>query len=382
MWKYLPFTFKNSLRNRRRTLLTTLSVTVSLFLLGTLIAIYFAFYHREGPPEQALRTATRHRVSLTFPLPEYYAARIAQTPGVKLVCRASWYGGIYIDRRPEHNFARFGVDADRIFAVRPELKVDPAERAAFERQRTAAAVGRTLAEQLGLRLDQKITLVGDIYPGQLELTIRAIFGGENDAVMYFHREYLEEGLPPGRRGWTGIVWALTQSPEAVPRVSAAVDAMFRNASHQTKTESERAFQLSFVSFLGNVRLILLSISAAVAFAILLVGANTMAMSVRERIKEVGVLKTLGFSTGQVMAMMVAESVMLSLVGGLAGSLLAFAMVGWIGKMPVFFIQGMRMPPLALAISLAIAFVIGLASSVGPAWSAARLPITEALRHSG
>ncbi len=382
MLKFIPFAFKNSVRNRRRTLLTVISVSVSLFLLGTLIAIYFAFYHREGPPEQALRAATRHRVSLTFPLPEYYAARVEQVPGVKMACRASWYGGVYIDRRPEHNFARFGIDANKIFPIRPELKVAPDQREAFERERTAAAVGRTLANQVPLRLGQKITLQGDIYPGSLELTIRAIFEGENDAVMYFHREYLEEGLPQARRGWTGMIMTMADSPEAVPRVAAAIDEMFRNSPQQTKTESERAFQLSFVSMLGNVKLILLSICAAIVFAILLVAANAMAMSVRERIKEVGVLKTLGFTTGKVLALIMAEAVFLSLVGGLIGNVLAAGLIGWIAKTPFFFVQGMRMPPAALAINLAMALLIGLASSLAPAWSAARMSITDALRHSG
>jgi putative ABC transport system permease protein len=382
MWKLLPFAVKNALRNRRRTILTILSVGISLFLLGILIALYFAFYHREGPPEQALRLATRHRVSLTFPLPEFYSERIRQVPGVTKVCRASWYGGVYIDRRPEHNFARFGVDHDRIFDIRPELKLPPDQRTAFARERTAAAVGRTLADTLGFQLGQKITLQGDIYPGSLELTIRAIFAGENDAVLYFHRDYLEEGLPERRRGWTGIVWSMADSPDAVPRVAAAIDEMFRNSTQQTKTESERAFQLSFVSFLGNVKLILLSICAAVAFAILLVAANTMAMSIRERIREVGVLKTLGFTTGKVLAIILTESLLIALAGGLLGCLLAAGAVGWVARTPMFFVQGMRMPPAALAINLGVALLIGLLSSFLPAWSASRLAITDALRHTG
>ncbi|HZS50640.1 MAG TPA: ABC transporter permease [Bryobacterales bacterium] len=382
MWKYLPFTFKNALRNRRRTVLTVLSVSVSLFLLGTLIAVYFAFYHREGPPEAALRAAVHHRVSLAFALPEFYAARIQQIPGVKEVCRASWYGGVYIDHRPRNNFARFAVDADKIFPIRPELRVDPGQRAAFERERTAAAVGRSIAEPLGLKLGQRITLQGDIYPGNLELVIRAIFEGENDAVMYFHRDYLEESLPPARRGWTGMILVLTDSAEAVPRVSNAVDEMFRNSPQQTKTESERAFQLSFVSLLGNIKLILLGICSAVTFAILLVSANTMAMSVRERISEVGVLRTLGFTSEKVLAMIMAEAVMMALAGGLIGSFLAMGMVQWVSKMPIFFVQGMHMPPAALGISLGVALLIGLASSLIPALSAARMPVTEALRHTG
>ncbi len=382
MWKYLPFALKNSLRNRRRTALTMLSVSISLFLLGTLVAIYFAFYHRDVAPEQALRLATIHRVSLVFPLPEFYVARIAQVPGVKAVCKMSWYGGVYIDRRPEHNFARFAVDADKIFAIRPELKIDPAQREAFEHERTAAAVGRAIADLLGLKLGQKITFQGDIYPGNLEVTIRAIFDGPDNAVFYFHRDYLEEGLPQGRRGWTGMIWSVVESPDDVPKVAAAIDEQFRNAPQPTKSESERAFQLGFVSMLGNVKMILLSICAAVTFAILLVAVNTMAMSVRERIKEVGVLKTLGFTTGKVLSLIVAEAMILSLIGGLIGCLLAAAAVTWVGRTPMFFVQGMTMPPAALAISMGIALLIGLISSLFPAWSAARLPITEALRHTG
>jgi putative ABC transport system permease protein len=382
MWKYVPFAIKNTLRNRRRTLLTILSVGISLFLLGTLITVYFAFYHREGPPEQALRLATRHRVSLAFALPEYYADQIAKIPGVKLTTRWSWYGGIYIDRRPEHNFSRFAVDADKIFLMRSELHVPADQRAAFERERTAAAVGRSIADRLNLKLGQKITLQGDIYPGNLELTIRAIFDGENDGVLYFHRDYLEEGLSAARKGRTGMIWSMAESAEAAPKVAAAVDDMFRNSPFQTKTESERAFQLSFISMVGNVKLILLSICSAVTFAILLVAGNTMAMSVRERIKEVGVLKTLGFTSGGVVVMIVAEAMLIALAGGVLGNLLAFGMVRWVSKMPMIFVQGMRMPPAATAISLGLALVIGLASSLVPAVNAARLPITDALRHSG
>ena len=179
-----------------------------------------------------------------------------------------------------------------------------------------------------------------------------------------------------------MIWSLLASPDDMPKVAAAIDEQFRNAPQPTKSESERAFQLGFVSMLGNVKMILLSICAAVTFAILLVAVNTMAMSVRERVKEVGVLKTLGFTTAKVLSLIVAEAVILSLIGGLIGCLLAAGAVTWVGRTPMFFVQGMTMPPAALAISMGIALLIGLISSLFPAWSAARLPITEALRHTG
>jgi putative ABC transport system permease protein len=384
MGKYLPFAFKNSLRNKRRTILTIASISVSLFLLGMLIAVYHAFYHRAGPPEQALRLAMRNRVSLAFPLPEHYEPKIQQIPGVKEVVSRSWFGGVYIDNRPEHFFPRFATDPEKIFKVYPEMKIDPDQLRAFQNERTAAAIGKTLAKDQGLKLGQKVTIRGDIYPVNLELTIRAIFEGTADSgdnVLYFHRKYLQESLPEAQRGTVGTFAILADSPESVTRIAREADEMFRNSDRQTKTESERAFQLSFVSMLGNVKLFLLSICGAVVFTILLVSANTMAMSVRERIKEIGVLKTLGFTTGKVLTMIIAESVIIAMIGGLLGCLLAFGFCSLLTNVQVMF-RGLSMPPTVILISLSVAFAIGLLSSVVPAYNASRVPITDALRHVG
>lgn len=385
MRKYIPFAFKNSLRNKRRTILTIASISVSLFLLGMLIAVYHAFYFRPGPPEQALRMVMRNRVSLTFSIPEYYEAKIRQIAGVREVVSRSWFGGTYIDNRPEHFFPRFGTDPERIFKVYPEMTIDSEQLKAFQSERTAAAIGKTLAEKQNLKLGQKITIKGDIYPIDLEVSIRAIFEGtadSSDNVMYFHRKYVEEGLPEARKGMVGTFAILADSAESVPRIAREADEMFRNSDRQTKTESERAFQLSFVSMLGNVKLFLLSICGAVVFTILLVSANTMAMSVRERIKEIGVLRTLGFTTGKVLAMIIAESVIIAMIGGLLGCTLAFGMCQLMGSAFQVMFGSLKMPPVVLLISLGVAFAIGLLSSVVPAYNASRIPITEALRHVG
>ncbi len=385
MRKYIPFAFKNSLRNKRRTILTIASIGVSLFLLGILIAVYHAFYFRPGPPEQALRMVMRNRVSLTFSIPEYYEAKIRQIAGVREVVSRSWFGGLYIDNRPEHFFPRFGTDPERIFKVYPEMTIDPDQLKAFQSERTAAVIGKTLAQNQNFKLGQKITIKGDIYPIDLEVTIRAIFEGtadSSDNVMYFHRKYVEEGLPEARKGMVGTFAILADSAESVPRIAREADEMFRNSDRQTKTESERAFQLGFVSMLGNVKLFLLSICGAVVFTILLVSANTMAMSVRERIKEIGLLKTLGFTTGKVLAMIIAESVIIAMIGGLLGCLLAFGVCEVMGSAFQVMFGSLKMPPVVLLISLGVAFAIGLLSSVVPAYNASRIPITEALRHVG
>ena len=386
MGKYIPFALKNSFRNKRRTILTIASISVSLFLLGMLVAVYHAFYYREAPPEQALRLVVRNRVSLTFALPEYYEQRIRQIHGIREICPVSWFGGVYIDRRPEHFFARFSTDPERIFLVHNEFKISPEQLKAFQSERTAAAVGKSLAEKLNLKLGQKITIKGDAYPVDVELTIRALFEGDvkgSDYVMYFHRKYLEESLSATKRGTVGTFAILADSAESVPRIGREIDDMFRNSDTQTKTESEQAFQLGFISMLGNVKLFLLSICGAVVFTILLVVGNTMAMSVRERIKEIGVLKTLVFTTAQVLLMIIAESVIIAMVGGMLGCGLAsgvcFVLSG--AQLP-FMPLGLPMPPVVLTISLAVAFAIGFFSSVVPALNASRVPITEALRHIG
>ncbi|MEW5976755.1 MAG: FtsX-like permease family protein [Acidobacteriota bacterium] len=385
MWKFVPFAFKNSLRNKRRTFLTIASVSVSLFLLAILFAVYHAFYYRTGSPEQDLRLVVRNRVSLAFSLPEYYELQIRKIAGVKTVCTRSWFGGIYIDNRPEHFFPRFATDPDCIFQTYPELRIPPDQFESFRSDRTAAAIGQELADRHHFKLGQRITIKGDIYPVDLELTIKAIFRSTTDRgenVMYFHRKYLEEGLAGARQGAVGTFVIMANSAEDVPRIAREVDDMFRNSDRQTKTESERAFALSFVAQLGNVKLFLLSICGAVVFTILLVSANTMAMSVRERIKEIGVLKTLGFTNGKVLAMIVAESVIVAMVGGIVGSGLAYLLCLTLGRSLVVFFAGLAMPPSVVALSLGVAFVIGFASSIFPAATASRVPITEALRHVG
>ncbi len=380
----LGLALKNALRNRRRTLLTVASISISLFLLGVLLSVYYAFYHQEGPPEQALRLVTRNRVSLTFSLPEYYEQQIRKVPGVREVVPSSWFGGVYIDNRPENFFPRFATDPERIFEVYKEFSLPPEQLEAFQSERTAAAVGKSLAERLNLKLGQRITIEGDIYPMDLELTIRAMFESDvdnQDFALYFHRKYLEEGLPQSRRGMVGTFGILADSAEAVPRIAGQIDDLYRNSERQTKTETERAFQLSFVSMLGNVKVFLLSICGALVFTILLVSANTMGMSVRERIIEIGVLKTLGFTTGKVLSMIVAEAVLISLAGGLLGCGLAWAASGFLRQSQLM-LSGLSFSPPVFLISLSIALSIGILSSLVPALGATRLPITSALRHTG
>jgi putative ABC transport system permease protein len=383
MFRYLPLIVKNCWRNRRRTTLTILSVGVSMCLLGVLMAVYHALYLSDATPEQALRVVTRNRVSLAFPMPLFYRERIQQVPGVKEVMMSQWFGGAYKDARdPKNFFARFGVEPEKFFRIFNELKIPEDEKQAWLHDRTGCVIGRDLANKFNFKVGDRITIVGDIFPGNLELTVRGIFDSpRRSELLYFNWAYVEEGLSEGRKGNAGTFDILTASPDDVPRVARTIDDEFHNSPVETRTESEQAFMLGFVGMLGNVKMMLFSICAAVMFTVLLVSANTMAMSVRERVREVGVLKTLGFTGGSILWIILGEACAISVAGGAIGFLLSTFLVGGVTKSPAgFFIQSIQRFDLAVgAACILVALVIGLLSSFVPAWGASRTSIVEALR---
>jgi putative ABC transport system permease protein len=385
MVRHLPLIFKNSLRNRRRSLLTIVSIAASLCLLGLLLALFHSFYYIEATPEQALRLITRNRVSLANPLPFSYQQQIKQVPGVKEVMIFQWFGGTYKDARdPANFFGRFAVEGEKLAIVNPEIKLPDAERAAFIQEPSACILGHKTATRHNLKIGDRIVIDGDIYPVKLDLTLRGIYESDIDSeTLYFHYKYLNESLaknPEYRDVVSTYVIRLERIEDANP-VAKAIDDKFRNAPLQTKTETEQAFALSFVGFLGNVKLILLSICAAVTFTILLVSGNTMAMAVRERVREVGVLKTLGYTKGIILGVLMGEAVLISLIGGVLGLLLATGLIAMMRTLPSTFVNMsiLVVPPWVTLTCLLIAVTIGIASSIVPAWGAARRSIVEALR---
>ena len=387
MLRYLPLILKNSLRNRRRSMLTIVSVAASLCLLGVLFAMYRAFFLAEATPAQALRLVTHHRVSLAQAMPAAYQQRIQQVPGVREVMIWQWFGGTYKDNRDMKNmFARFAVEPDRFFKIRSEVEMPEDQKKAFRMQQTACIIGKELAQKHKFKIGDRITLVGDIFPVTLELTIAGIYNSpaENE-TLYFNRTYLREAMATSaRRDQVGAFQIQADSPESVPRIAKAIDQMFDNSPAPTRTESEQAFALSFVSFLGNVKMFLLSICGAVTFTILLVTANTMAMSVRERIREVGILKTLGFTPRAILAIVLGESAVISLAGGVLGMALAMGMTAALRHAPGFFTQlkTLTISPAVGVVSLFVALFIGLVSSLIPAWSAAKTSILDSIRYTG
>jgi len=387
MFRYLSLTFKNTLRNRRRSVLTISSMALSLCLLGVLIAMYHALFLSEATPGQALRLITRHKVSLAQPIPVAYESKIREVPGVKEVSVWNWFGGTYKDNRDQRNFfARLAVEPKAFLAIRTELEMPEEQKRAFVTERRACVASRDVAEKLHWKLGDHIVLQGDIYPVTLDLILRGIFD-DPDAhqSLFFNVDYLRDAIPPVRRNYISTVAILADSPEDVPRVAKAVDDTFANASPATKTESEQQFALSFLSLLGNIKLFLLSIAAAVTFTILLVSGNTIAMSVRERIQEVGILKTLGFTRGIILGLIIGEALLIALIGAILGLVLGevvAAGVGIAGEVMVPQLHGLRVGFSGALLALGIALALGVASAFIPAWNASRTRILDSLRYAG
>jgi putative ABC transport system permease protein len=296
----------------------------------------------------------------------------------------SWFGGIYIDDKPEHSFAQLGTDPQEFFKVyRDELM--PADQiAAWQHDRQGVIVDTTLAKRFGWQLGDRIVLKGTIYPIDLELRIRGIFHTTpDDLSVYFNWKYVEEAVAfaNGRAGMFGI---LAESPRQVTRIAGAVDDLFHNSPQPTRTETEKAFGLEFVAMLGNVKAFILSICGAVVFTTLLVSANTMAMSIRERTREVSVLKTLGFTRPTLLGLFVGEAVTLSVVGGIVGSLAAYGVLALLAGHPQLtqFLTLTPSPPGLILVAIAVAAAVGFLSAVVPSYNASKNDIVEGLRYIG
>ena len=381
--RYLPLILKNCWRNKRRTSLTIVSIGVSMCLLGVMIALFHSFYLSEPAAEEAMRLVVRNKVSLTVAIPLSYRETIQHIPGVREVMIANWFQGTFRDNRdPKNQFARFAIEPEKLFTMYSEFKIPEDQKRDFLRDRTGCVVGRDLAKAFNFKVGDKLHIVGDIYPGDYEFTIRGIFDSPRSSdLMYLNKEYVDQAMPERRRGQVGMFYILIDKPENSSRIAEAVDAAFRNSTAQTKTESEQAFTVGFLSLLGNVKMFLMAISGAVMFTILLVSANTMAMSVRERVREVGVLKTLGFTPGTILQLILGEACAISVAGGLIGYLISVLLMKGVadspfgGFLPDFHLFDI---PVAL-VCIGAAAAIGVASSLVPALSASRISIIDALR---
>lgn len=384
--KFLRLLINNVLRNKRRTFLTLSSIAVSLFLITTLLTVLHEMENPPTTPDSALRVLTRHRVSLANILPMSYRGKISRIEGVEAVVGSMWFGGVYKD--PKNFFAQFAVDSEQFFQVYADLEMPSDQKQAFIQDRTGAIAGVNLAQRFGWKVGDRIPLQGALFDFSPELTLRGIYSGGSDdgSTLYFHWDYFNEGMRHlfgNGEGvnFTGFFTARVRSADQISAVSEKIDELFLNTSAPTKTESEKAFVLGFISMMGNIRMLVTSICSVVIFTIILVAANTMAMSIRERVREIGILKALGFRKSQVLMLLLGESVLLAVVGAVLGSLaarvifsgarLAAATGGMISRINV--------TPATLALCAGIGLFVGVVSAGVPAWQAARKRVVEALR---
>jgi len=381
--RFAALVVKSALRNKRRSILTVLSLGASLFLLVTLQAVLYELRFSSVAPESALRLWTRHAVSIANWMPLAYKEQIRQVAGVKDVMVVNLFVGVYIDER--NYFPSAALDADKGFKIYPELKIAPDQLENFIRERTAAVAGVRLFRRFGWKIGDRITLKGINYPADVELKLAGSFTSSNppdEGALWFHYDYLDELM--GRRGIAAAFCILADSAEALPRIAQAVDEKFRNSIAPTKTETEKAFTLGFSKLMGNVKLFIGSISAVVVFTVLLVTAATMSMSIRERTAEVAVLKTLGYTPGLILGLLMAEALLIAVLGGLVGCGGAKLLYSYLDMQRATggFLVKLRVQPEALVLGIALAAAIGMVAAVVPALRASRLSIAEAIRHVG
>jgi len=380
--KFLPLVWKNLLRRKTRTLFTVLSIIVAFVLFAYLAAIRLAF-DMGVEIAGADRLLVIHKVSFIQTLPESYKGRIETVDGVVDVSSRTWFGGVYQD--PRNFFAQFAVDAASFLRLYPEIVLSEAERDAWLRNRTGAIVGRATADRFGWQVGDRIPLQGTIWrtasSPTWEFTIDGIYeageAGFDTSTMYLHYDYLAEANDAGARAVSQYIVRIDE-PERAEAVAESVDARFANSPAETKTSTEQALAQAFASQLGNIGAIMTGILGAVFFTILVITANTMAQSIRERTNELAVLKTLGFTDRRVLVLVLAESFALAVVGGAVGLGLGYALIGF-GDPSGGFLSAFFIPTRDVVIGGVLVVLLGFASGAVPALLATRLRIVDALR---
>lgn len=373
---------RNALRNKRRLVLTLLSVTLSLFLFTLLQTALRELTQPAQTEDSALRIIVRHKVSVGNALPIRHQARIERIPGVRVCSKFSWFGGIYKD--PKDFFAQFAVDADKIADIFTEAQFDPQELAAFIKDRAGCIVGIKTMERFGWKVGDRITLQGTIWPCDPQLTIRGTYrGGIDETNLFFHHDYMDELCR--RPGVALMFWIRAENKECIPELIRRIDEMFANTDAETKTETERAFLLEFVSLIGNVKLLIGSICSVIVFTMILVTASTMSMAIRERAREIAILKAIGYNGWQIFGLILAESFGLAVTGGFFGCFGA-----WFGTQALLqhvniaavsngmFIK-FEVTPHIVAAGMLIAVALGVISSLAPAYTSIRTSVVSGLK---
>ena len=375
---------KNAFRHKLRTALTMLGLVVAVSAFGLLRTIVDAWY-AGAEASSSTRLVTRSATSLTVPLPLAYAQRLRAVDGVGGISWSNWFGGIYITER--NFFPQFAVDGPSYLALYPEFVVSDGDRVAWLRDRQGVLVGRKLADKFGWKIGDQIPLRGTIYSGTWSFTLRAIYDGADASIdqnqMLMHWAFLNETQRARNRGrgdFVGVYIVGIKDPNNAAVISQRIDAQFKNSLAETLTETEKAFQLSFVAMSEAILIALQAVSFIIIVIIMAVMANTMAMTARERLGEYATLKALGFPPAFVVRLLFGESLFIALIGGLAAVALTLPMAAAfraaVGSLfPIF-----RVSPTTMALQLGAALVVGIVAAAWPSWKMSRIDIVEGFRH--
>jgi putative ABC transport system permease protein len=379
-------TWRNTIRHPLRAALTVSGMAVAVLafcLLRTVVDAWYAGVAASSP----VRLVTRNAVSLMMPLPISYLSKIQAVPGVTNVAYAYWFEGIYIDKK--HFFPQFAALLPNYLDIYPELLIRPEQKMALVRDRRGCVAGRKVAARYGWRLGDAIVLQGSYFPGEYRLILRAIYDGRDpttdETMLFFHWDYLNESLKkasPDRADQIGWFMVQVARPELASPVAGEIDALFKNSLAETLTETEAAFQMGFVEMTGAILLAIQAVSWVVIGVILVVLANTMAMSARERLSEYAVLKTMGFRARHLAGLILGESLFLALAGGALGLGLSFPAVRLFPASVLQFLGVFALTGLTLALGFGVALGVGVLAALLPALRAIRTPIAPALRRVG
>lgn len=383
---YLKILSRNAFRHRLRTLLTILGITIAILAFGLLRTVVSAWYAGVNS-SSATRLITRNAVSLVFSLPISYLERIRHVEGVKGVSYANWFGGVYITEK--NFFPNFAIEPRSYLELYPEFILPMDQQRTFFSDRKGCVAGRKLAERYGWKIGDTITLKGTIYPGNWEFVLRGIYNGAekstDEGQFFFHWEYLNESLRktiPRRADQAGVFIIGLKSPQTAAETSLTVDAAFRNSLAETLTETEKAFQLSFISMTEAIVVAIRLVSFVVIIIIMAVVANTMAMTARERIGEYAIFKAMGFRGYHIAGMIFGESLFITMTGGILGILLTFPVARRFGELMDQFFPVFRVDPSTIYLDVIFSVLVGVVAAIFPTWRAVRIRIADGLRRIG
>jgi len=381
---FLALVLRSAFRNRLRATLTAVGVAVTIIaflFLRTFISAWYAGVDASA----ADRLVVRNKISITFPLPLAYAQKIRGIPGVSELSWQNWFGGVYKEER--NFFAQFASDAETLLKLYPEMLLTPEEKAAWLGDRKGCIVGRLLAEKYGFKVGDKIVLKGAIYPGDWEFTVRGIYTATQRAVdlqtMFFHWAYLNEAMPERRKDQVGVYLIRVADSGRSTEVAGAVDKLFASSLAETRTESEKAFQLSFISMASAIITAIQIVSGVILVILMLILGNTLAMSTRERTTEYATMRAIGFQPRHIELLVLGEGFVVAAFGVALGVALATPILTWVSDIFAKYVPGFlgefHLDGGAVLLAVGVGLAAGMAAAELPAWRARRMKIVDALR---